>query len=121
MKKTFQGLGILLLIYSLIFFTSINDGSEISQKETFESVEKSKDSKPVISDWEGHLNQDGLIERRSESGEITDQKKIPTNGSNYFLLVTYQNLGRDELTKNFLSFDFSLQRDRPVFYHNLRI
>lgn len=121
MKKTFQGLGILFLLCSFIFLTSNHNGSEITLRDNFDFLEKEIDGSSAVSEWQGHLSHEGLIERRQGSVEITDREKIPTDASNYYLFASYQNSGKFTLLKKSLVCNFFLEKDLPVFYRNLRI
>lgn len=121
MKKTFQGLGILSLLCSFIFLTSNYTGSEITLRDNFDFLEKETNGSPTVSDWQGHLSQEGLIERRHGALEIIDEEKIPTDNSNYFLDVSYQNLGKFTFLKTSLVCNFFPEKDLSIFYRNLRI
>lgn len=121
MKKTFQGLGILYLLCSFIFLTSSHNGSEITHRDNFDFLEKESDNSSTVSDWQGYLSQEGLIERGHGYGEIIYEEKIPTDNSNYFLIVSYKNLRKFTFLKTSLVCNFFLEKDLPVFYRNLRI
>lgn len=121
MKKTFKGLGILSLLCSFIFLTSSHNGSEITPGDNFDFLEKENNSLPTVSDWQGYLSQEGLIERGHGYGEIIDKEKIPTANSNYFLVASYKNSRKFTFLKTSLVCNFFPERDLPVFYHNLRI
>jgi hypothetical protein len=121
MKIKFQGLGILLSVISLIFFASINHGYSITQNYRFGFHEKESDSKPLVSDWEGHFAKEGLVERRFGTAEITDEEKIPTDALAFGLFVSSQNSVRFVFLKAALGCRLFKTKDFPVLYHNLRI
>lgn len=109
-----------LIIWSVFFAWNSSDFSKFSKDAVLSSSEEIQ-TVPQVADWSKHQANDGLIERRIQSGEFSDQEKIPIDGLSFSLFASFQNALRFSSLETTSALDFFRERDIPVFYHNLRI
>lgn len=121
MKNKLKIFEVIALIISSVFFTWIGSEVNFVSNNAVVTIEEEIPSVPQVADWSTHQANHGLVERRSGTGELTDQEKIPVGGLNFSLFGSYQNARRLSFLKTNSASDFFREKDIPVFYHNLRI